>query len=138
MPRKRGPCNVSSSMTPLCSIIACAISVNMCLFRFKILIPQNDSSTSEDIDEEDLREAELCPDTAVATTEHGTASDVEDNEEKAEGLEAGEAAALVKRKKVPPKPVQVCLTLNRYSPLNNSDYISTHKNVMFLSDIQFC
>lgn len=39
----------------------------------------------------------------------------EEDEGRAEGLEAGEAAALARKKKVLPKPVECCITLNRYS-----------------------
>ena len=51
--------------------------------------------------------------TETVFVEDATPSDDEDGEQVV-GLEAGEAAALARKKRKIPKPIECCITLNRY------------------------
>ena len=68
----------------------------------------------DDAEEEDKDDApaEMVPVSADGMDEIAH-SDLDDVEEKTEGLEAGEAAALSVKKKVALKPIECCITLNR-------------------------
>jgi hypothetical protein len=64
----------------------------------------------------DTHSAKQEQDSAAATAAAMSDND-DDDDEKVEGLEAGEAAALSKRKRISPKPIECCITLNRYFEL---------------------
>ena len=82
--------------------------------RFKLTVSRNGVQLDDTEAEEEEDETSAA---AVLTVENDLAQESlrdAELEEKAEGLEAGEVAALAKKTKIPPKPIECCITINRY------------------------
>lgn len=114
---ERGPCNVSVIRSTALTHATAPVDTEN-IHRFKLTVAPRNGERNEEVEEE---EKEGATGDAPSATESVFEQlpvdgriDIDDEEDKAEGLEAGEAAVLAKKRKAPPKPVECCITINRY------------------------